>query len=292
MRVLLVGDTHGNVAWLERVVFAAAEHHSVDLIFQVGDFGWWPRIATNDAFRTTAQRAPVPLCWIDGNHEDHLRLEADIDEAGGPNAEGLVGLGGNLSFVLRGSRFDFDGVSVVACGGAHSIDRRARTPGVDWFDEEHITDDDIERCVAGGHADVFICHDAPAGWTIPNLPSEHGLPNLWHVELPECWDHRRRVGRIMDGVMPNLVVHGHYHSGYRTSLDTEWGPMEIVGLSEDGTSDNLAILHCENGSWRIEPVTSAPLGARDEAVLAERRDRRRAGRQAVADAITDADLPY
>lgn len=42
----------------------------------------------------------------------------------------------------------------------------------------------------------------------------------------------------MDGVMPNLVVHAHYHSGYRTSLDTGWGPMEIVGLSEDGTSDN------------------------------------------------------
>lgn len=171
MRVLLVGDTHGNVAWLERVVFAAAKQHAADLIFQVGDFGWWPRIATNDAFRAMAQRAPVPLWWIDGNHEDHARLEADIEEAGGPNAYGLVGLGGNLSFVPRGSRFGFDGVSVVAYGGAHSIDRRARTPGVDWFDEEHITDDDIERRVAGGHADVFICHDAPAGWTIPNLRS-------------------------------------------------------------------------------------------------------------------------
>jgi hypothetical protein len=278
------------VAWLERVVFAAAEQYAADLIFQVGDFGWWPRIAMNDGFRAMAQRAPVPLWWIDGNHEDHARLEADIEKAGGPRADGLVGLGGNLSFVPRGSRFDFDGVSVVACGGAHSIDRRARTPGVDWFDEEHITDDDVERCVAGGHADVFICHDAPAGWTIPNLPSEHGLPSLWHVELPECWDHRRRVGRVMDGVTPNLVVHGHYHSGYRSTLDTGWGALEIVGLSEDGTSASLALLDCEDATWHIEQVTS-PRAAHDVA-SSDPRERRRAGRQAVAEAIADADLPY
>ena len=290
MRVLLVGDTHGSAAWLERVVYPAAERHDTDVIFQVGDFGWWPRIATNDAFWTLAQRSPVPLWWIDGNHEDHLRLEADIDKTGGPNAEGLVELGDNLFFVPRGSRFDFDGVSVVACGGAHSIDRRARTPGIDWFDQEHITDDDIERCVAGGHADILICHDAPAGWKIPNLPSEGALPHLWHVELPECWDHRRRVARVMDGVTPSLVAHGHYHSGYRSSLDTGWGPMEIVGLSEDGTSASLALLDCEDATWRIDQVTQP--GAAHDVTSSAPRERRRAGRQAVAEAIADADLPY
>lgn len=254
MRVLLVGDTHGNVAWLERVVFAAAEQHDADVIFQVGDFGWWPRVRANDAFLYTARNARVPLWFIDGNHEDHDRLEAAVVDAGGPGADGVVDLGGNLRFVPRGARFDFDGVSVVACGGAHSIDRRVRTAGFDWFDAEHVTDDEVRRCVDGGHADIVVCHDAPAGWEIPNLPSEHGLPHLWHVELPECWDHRRQLGRIMDGVTPHLVVHGHYHSGYRHDLDTGWGPMQIVGLSEDGTADNLAVLDCEDGSWRIDSV--------------------------------------
>lgn len=251
MRVLLVGDTHGNVAWLERVVYPAAARHDADVIFQIGDFGWWPRISTNDAFRSMARRSPVPLWWIDGNHEDHASLGRDVIDAGRASSDGLVDLGGNLCFVPRGTRLDLDGVSVLACGGAHSIDRRTRTVGIDWFDEEHVTDAEVERCSGGGSADVFIGHDAPAGWTIPNLPSERGLPNLWHVELPACWDHRRQLGRIMEHVEPKLVVHGHYHSGYQLNLDAGWGPIDVVGLSQDGTADNLALLDCLDGSWGI-----------------------------------------
>jgi len=258
MRVLLVGDTHGNVGWLERVVYAAVQRHEADLIFQVGDFGWWPRIATNDAFRAMARRAPVPLWWIDGNHEDHASLERDIIGAGAMTSDGLVDLAGNLSFVPRGTRVDLDGVTVLACGGAHSIDRRARTVGIDWFDGEHVSDAEVDRCTEGGPVDVFICHDAPAGWTIPNLPSARGLPHLWHVELPACWDHRRQIARITEQVEPKLVVHGHYHCGYQLNLDMGSGPIDIVGLSEDGTADNLALLDCLGGSWHIQRI---PIGA-------------------------------
>lgn len=254
MRVLLVGDTHGNGAWLQRVVFAAAEHHEADVILQVGDFGWWPRISLYDAFRSMARRAPVPLWWIDGNHEDHAGLARDVAAAGGPTACGLVELGGNLSFVPRGTRLDLDGVSLLACGGAHSIDRAARTVGIDWFAEEHVTDADVDRCVEGGPVDVFIGHDAPAGWTIPDLPSDHGLPGLWRAELPACWDHRRQLARITDRVRPQLVVHGHYHSAYRVRVDAGWGPVEVVGLSEDGTPGNLAVLDGVDGSWHIRTV--------------------------------------
>ncbi len=254
MRALLVGDTHGNAAWLERAVFVAAAESSVDLIVQVGDFGWWPRSRTNDAFISVARAAPVPLWWIDGNHEDHDRLASAVEAAGVPNEHGAIGLGGNLSFVPRGARFELDGVTVVACGGAHSIDRRLRTGGVSWFDAEHVTDEDVERCAADGHADVLLCHDAPAGWAIPGLPSDRGLPPLWQVELAACHAHRGQLARVMDAVTPSLVVHGHYHSSYRRVLEAGWGSVDVVGLSEDGTEGNLALLECRSGAWEIEPV--------------------------------------
>jgi predicted phosphodiesterase len=250
MRVLLVGDTHGNAQWLERTVFAAAREHQADVIFQVGDFGWWPRDPKGAAFVVAACRAPVPLWWIDGNHEDHKALHEAIGEA----VDGLVELGDNLFFVPRATRFDLDGVSVLACGGSHSIDRRLRTAGIDWFEDEHITDDDVLRCGAGGHADVLIAHDAPAGWTIPTLPSEAGLPELWQLELSECWAQRRQLARIMEAVTPRLVVHGHYHSGYRNQLDTGWGQIEIAGLSEDGTAGNVALMECSAGAWVLGSV--------------------------------------
>jgi predicted phosphodiesterase len=248
MRVLLVGDTHGNAQWLERAVFSAARQHRADVIFQVGDFGWWPRNPASTAFLDVARGARVPLWWIDGNHEDHDSLRAAIAEAGGKTDAGLIELGSNLFFVPRGTRFDFGGVSVLACGGAHSIDRRLRTAGIDWFEDEHITDDDVLRCLAHGHVDVLISHDAPAGWQIPSLPPERGFPDLWQLELTECWAHRRQLTRIMEAVTPRLVVHGHYHSGYRHQLDTGWGQVEIVGLSEDGTTGNLVLLDCSSGT--------------------------------------------
>lgn len=251
MRLLLVGDTHGNVAWLERVVFAAAERHQVDRIVQVGDFGWWPGMRNNDAFREAARRSPAPLWWIDGNHEDHARLLADVAAAGGSGAGGVVSLGGALSYVPRGARFVAGGVSILACGGAHSIDRRARSPGLSWFDQEHVNDADVAACVDAGHADVLIGHDAPAGWAIPHLPPERHLPAAWRAELPACWAHRRQLARVMEGVTPSLVIHGHYHSAYRQSVHMRWGPTEIVGLSEDGTTGSLALLTCTDGMWTV-----------------------------------------
>jgi hypothetical protein len=255
MRVLLVGDIHGNVAWLQRRVFPAAIDQSVDVIVQVGDFGWWPRVRTSDAFIEIARASPLPLWWIDGNHEDHDRLATAVEASGGAGEDGLVDLAGSLSFIPRGTRFEWDGVGVLACGGAHSIDRRMRIAGVSWFEAEHVTDDDVVRCIAGGHADILLSHDAPAGWRIPNLPSDRRLPPSWQVELPACESHRGQLGRILDAVAPSLVVHGHYHSAYQQTLDTGWGTTDVLGLSEDGTADNLAVLECSRGSWTVEPVT-------------------------------------
>jgi len=254
MRVLLVGDTHGNGQWLERTVFPAAQSCHADVILQVGDFGWWPGRPGSTGFIELARQAPVPLWWIDGNHEDHHRLALDIIDAGGPNADGVVPLGGAVTYLPRGARLDLDGASVVVCGGAHSIDRSTRVPGVSWFDAEHITDEDVNRCSSPGHATILVSHDAPAGWPIPNLPSDGRLPAPWQAELPNCWAHRRQLARVMDAATPGLVVHGHYHSGYTRTIDTGWGPMAVVGLSEDGTASNLALLTGKDGAWTCAPL--------------------------------------
>lgn len=253
MRALLVGDTHGNGSWLERVL-GVATSASVDRIVQLGDFGWWPRQYTSDAFVDIARASPVPLWWIDGNHEDHGSLASAVGPSDGPDDEGVIGLGGNLSYVPRGTRVSWDGVTVVFCGGAHSIDRSTRIDGISWFDAEHVSDADVAASISGGHADVLLCHDAPAGWRIPDLPSDRGLPHVWQVELPACEAHRRQVGRIFDAVTPALVAHDHYHVAYRRQLDADWGPVDIIGLSADGSTANIAVLDCQDGACNVVPV--------------------------------------
>jgi hypothetical protein len=169
-------DTHGNVSWLQRVVFAVAVETSADLIVQVGDFGWWPRVITGDAFISVARSAPVPLWWIDGNHEDHAQLATAIDDAGGPSEDGTVGLGGALSFVPRGTRFVWDGVTVVAVRGRaldrpavvhghyHSAYRRALDTGWGRVDVEGLSED-------GTPGNIALLECRSERWTIEPIES-------------------------------------------------------------------------------------------------------------------------
>lgn len=254
MRVLLVGDTHGNQRWLQGTVFPTAAREDVDLIVQIGDFGWWPGNAGGDAFLEAARRSAVPVWWIDGNHEHHDQLAALVEASGQLGSDDLVSgveLGGNLTYLPRGARFTLDGVTVAVCGGAHSIDRQLRNPGRSWFEAERISDADVARCAAGGAADILISHDAPAGWTIPNIISDGDLPPRLAAELASCASHRAQLARIFDALTPALVVHGHYHSAYTTVIDTPWGSVDVVGLGCDGTAGNVALLNCDAGEWSV-----------------------------------------
>ena len=253
MRVLLVGDTHANTAWLTRTVIPAAQREHSDLILQLGDFGWWPGQPAGDAFIEAARRSPVPLWWIDGNHEHHDDL-AQRRQAAGLEGRDPLHLGGNLTYLPRGARIDLDDVHALGCGGAHSIDRQLRNPGRSWFEAERITDTDIAECAVGGHADILFSHDAPAGWDIPGMIPDEVLPPRLRAELPACWSHRRALGDVFAASTPALVVHGHYHSGYATTFAAPWGPVEILGLDCDGTSSNLAMLDCTAGTWSVTPL--------------------------------------
>ena len=253
MRVLLVGDTHANTTWLTRTVIPIALRENADLLLQLGDFGWWPGNDAGDAFIEAARRSPVPLWWIDGNHEHHDDLAGRRQAAGLDRVEPLA-LGGNLTHLPRGACLDLDGVRALVCGGAHSIDRQLRNPGQSWFEAERITDADIAECAGCGHADILFSHDAPAGWEIPGLIPDELLPPRLLAELPECWSHRGVLAEVFAGTMPSLVVHGHYHSAYGITFDAPWGPVEISGLDCDDTAGNMALLDCTDGSWFMTPL--------------------------------------
>lgn len=258
MRVLLVGDTHGNTPWLERTVIPTALANDAALIIQVGDFGWWPDRDSGRRFIAAARSSPVPILFLDGNHEHHPSLACAMRDA---RTDDIVPMGGSLGYLPRGTVLDLDGVRALACGGAHSIDRQLRRAGVGWFDEEHVSTEDVERCAAAGTVDVLLCHDAPAGWAIPDMQEDHRLPARWRAELPDCHAHRDVLATVMAACRPRVVVHGHYHQAYELGVAMAWGEVSVLGLSEDGTSGALAILHCRDGAVEVCPApgsTQAP----------------------------------
>ena len=113
---------------------------------------------------------------------------------------------------------------------AASIDRASRISGVNWFSEERINGSDISAVAAGGHADILITHDAPAGWQIPGIMSEGPLPTSWYLEIPSCAEHRERVREVIELVTPSTLIHGHYHSAYQQRSAESWGTLDTFEL--------------------------------------------------------------
>lgn len=256
MRYLLTGDLHGNAAWFEGVVLPAARSADADAVIVLGDFGYWP--GRRGSFLDVVARSPLPVYFIDGNHEDHPALAAAVaqvrvDRALAPDA--AVPLTGSLIYLPRGSRLLVEGSTLAFLGGARSIDRALRHPGVSWFPEEAISDEDLARLAAGGPCDVLLTHDAPSRVPLPLAP-DRDIPAAWLAERPVCAEHRRRLDEACAATRPTWLVHGHYHLRCDSVACFDWGTVRVVSLAEDGSGvfENLALLTVGPGSCAISAI--------------------------------------
>ena len=254
--VLFVGDTHANTAFLENAVLPTAAALEVDAIIQVGDFGFDSSSSDFiDLAASAKKRFGLDVWFLDGNHENHDFLHAELAQLSGREfPREPVNIAGGLWYLPRGARFVAAGLTAVAVGGAVSIDRAARTPGIDWFPSERLNNADLEAIAALGPCDLFVSHDAPSGWTIPGLLSELDLPEFWKPELEACNEHRFRVREAFDAIQPRILVHGHYHVPYRMELTEDWGTVSAFGLDCDTGRIWGALMTNQDGAVSVRAV--------------------------------------
>ena len=129
-RALIVGDMHGNLSSWVRTVLPTARANAVDAIIQVGDFGygWDEGWYLQQLDELADQKLADPLIfWFDGNHENFDRLEA----AGAfPNHTEPVQTSARTWYLPRGYVWTWSGVRFMALGGAYSVNKPYRSPGV------------------------------------------------------------------------------------------------------------------------------------------------------------------
>ena len=237
-RVLVAGDIHGNSEWAVRHVLRAAKRRGASSILQLGDFGIWPgrdgRRFLDHLERETAA-AGIPWEFVDGNHEDFDQLLA-ID----PGPDGRRQVRPHIWHLPRGYRWTWGGRTFLALGGAASPDQADRVPGRSWWPQEEITNDDVERCVAGGPIDVLVCHDAP-------LDVQRG--GHWGTVPPEVAAKvrrsRERLQRVVDTCRPQLLLHGHWHVRHLQRVSRgDGGEYTVMGLTCDGLAFGDRNGHC------------------------------------------------
>lgn len=204
MRILLAGDTHADVGHFAQL-FNIAQDKNADNIFVLGDFGFWPNETVGKMFlRRVAhlsEKNDIPVYFLAGNHEDWDELD-EREMQGNFDHQGFVNVYRNIKYAPTGLRWQWDGYSFMAVGGAYSVDRKNRVKYVSWFPQETISDDDVANC-GTEQVSVVLSHDAPLDVST--------LPDTLH---PGSNQNRQQLQKILDATKPNIVFHGHWHHKY------------------------------------------------------------------------------
>src|SRR6476469_10019152 len=118
MRVVLIGDLHGEISLVGRIVDVLERRFDFapDLIVQVGDWGFfrdageWPRV-----LRGEIGLPPIPTYVVHGNHEGHAETLAAM--AGIPSLPHLrvFPVGGDVWTIHVGD----EQMTLLGCGGAY-----------------------------------------------------------------------------------------------------------------------------------------------------------------------------
>lgn len=138
--IALLGDIHGDAAAL-RMLVARSANAGASCIIQLGDFGVYPSVFHR--LTRVAKESPIPIYFIDGNHEDHAIIEAWPCEAGKYEV-----VKDKLIYLQRGTYHDIDGRLFACLGGAGSIDKAARlASNMHWSPGEQIRDEEVARLV-------------------------------------------------------------------------------------------------------------------------------------------------
>lgn len=219
MKVLVFGDWHGNTEWASYALNTLLPQHTPDLILHVGDFGIWPNSDFLYMVEDILSSFNTHMWFIDGNHEYFpyiTQYDSKYDGQVTPH----------IRHIKRGTLHTLGNSVVGFLGGAVSIDKFWRTPGVDYFEDERITLEDVKPLINIPDMDVLISHEAPE--LPPGAPS---LPaSTWVLEeSAEC---RQLVSTVLRTSRPTLNIHGHHHKRYTSHHHNT----RVEGLSRDGST--------------------------------------------------------
>jgi hypothetical protein len=255
MRVLVVGDTHGDMAWIARTVIPTAVAENCSRIMQLGDFGFafTPDLRTARAELATLGallvEANVDLTFLPGNHEHHPTLArlTEMSLVGQRvNADGHAELARRVHYAGRVSAWHWAGVRCAAVCGATSIDKDLRTPGSDWFPEEELSEAEVQRAIRLGEVDVLFSHDGPTN-----------VPFNWLVDSQPSEIHRRRISGVAQRLQPTRWYHGHYHAHAVYRFPHYGGTAQVTALDCNNrpAAHSTAVLDLTDFA---RPTTKAP----------------------------------
>lgn len=201
----ITGDTHGNFDRILKWTETTNLNKDKDFLFILGDFGYiW------DSKRTSFEKdnldfiscLPFTTLFIDGNHENHERLNSmRVVNLSGGKAHKVYD---SIYHLMRGQVYEIAGKRIFTFGGASSIDKHLRTEGISWWKEEEFNYREANTAYEnlnkiGWEVDYVLTHSAP--FSIRDKLFEGNKPSS--------------TERILEAMLRNIKFKrwyfGHYH---------------------------------------------------------------------------------
>lgn len=222
--ILFTGDTHraydlDKVQRLGSVLRDPGKPMDNYLII-AGDFGGvWKkpdskrkRINSEDLkfIEETFKDKPFTTLFIDGNHENHAVLNSlpKYKKWGGQ----VHRITNYCYHLLRGEVYTIQGYKIFTMGGAMSVDAEFRIPGVSWWAEELISQEDYDRAIANlarhnNTVDYVVSHTCPD--SITKIIEQELPPFIWGEQQkdPSC----EFLEKLRSTVSFKEWMFGHFH---------------------------------------------------------------------------------
>jgi hypothetical protein len=234
MRILMAGDTHGDLSHCEYLVRNALTE-TCDRIFVLGDFGYWEHQESGvkflDQLEEYAGERGVDVYFLDGNHDKTSLLTEKYTDKDG---EGFIIVRPHVKYAWRGHRWTWDSTRFISLGGAYSVDKdwrldkEERFPGRYppeslWFPEEEMSDEDMDVILEDdSHANIILAHDKPRS----------SNPKWNRKDFLECLPNQDRLQRACRVLRPQLFLHGHLHYFYTDEMWYGAGLMREVQVTK------------------------------------------------------------
>lgn len=198
-RIFVTGDKHGDIDFttLSSKHFPEGKELTKDdYVIVLGDFGiLWSNVPDNKERYLTKwyNEKPWTTLFVDGNHENHWRIaNLKTEEKFGADVGKVTD---SIYHLRRGRVYVIGGKKFFCFGGAFSIDKASRFPGISWWPEEVASQVEMDEGLTrlGKHdnkVDYILAHTCPDKFlNVLGLPGLRGKFNdptckyLSHVAL-------------------------------------------------------------------------------------------------------------
>ena len=206
----VTGDTHGDLDFQKILDWTEATklNKDKDYLVILGDFGYvWENKRDNHEKEKLdfISCLPFTTLFIDGNHENHSRLNAmRVVNFMGGKAHKVYD---SIYHLMRGQVYNICNKSIFTFGGASSIDKHLRVEGVSWWKEEEFSYIEAETAYENLNkvnwgVDYVLTHSAP----LSIKDKLYGNNNLYAPSATE---------RLLEAILRNIKFKrwyfGHYH---------------------------------------------------------------------------------